>query len=235
MVEVRATRQIQLCKELWQAIVLLEGVNQQCLLPVATGAADRRPGLFLTVHWPSSRDPVRAQLPDFARSDSSWRSSSSRSGDGGDCWCVSWMRVPHVPEADSSSCTTLACTRLTCQPQPAHFSSRVQSSMTPACIIDPGYLRRPNCRQLRLPASQEAPREPTRSMSHAGVAQCPHGGGNAAIVSEVVLNSCLLLLLRVLGSPARIARSASRAPCSYSLYQPFKHSWLDNPAGGWLA
>ena len=34
MVEVRATRKVQLCKELWQAIVLPEGVNQQCLLPV---------------------------------------------------------------------------------------------------------------------------------------------------------------------------------------------------------
>ena len=34
MVEVRTTRQIQLCKELWQAIVLHESVNQQCLLPV---------------------------------------------------------------------------------------------------------------------------------------------------------------------------------------------------------
>ncbi|MPN27914.1 hypothetical protein SDC9_175348 [bioreactor metagenome] len=34
MVEVRATRKTQLCKELWQAIVLPEGVNQQCLLPV---------------------------------------------------------------------------------------------------------------------------------------------------------------------------------------------------------
>jgi len=34
MVEVRTTRKIQLCKELWQAIVLPEGANQQCLLPV---------------------------------------------------------------------------------------------------------------------------------------------------------------------------------------------------------
>lgn len=34
MVEVRATRKTRLCKELWQAIVLPEGVHQQCLLPV---------------------------------------------------------------------------------------------------------------------------------------------------------------------------------------------------------
>lgn len=39
----------------------------------------------------------------------------------------------------------------------------------------------------------------------AGVAQCPHGGSNAAVVSEVVLDSCRFLLLRELGSPARIA------------------------------
>ncbi len=40
----------------------------------------------------------------------------------------------------------------------------------------------------------------------AGIAQCPHGGSNAAVVSEVVLDSCRFLLLRELGSPARIAR-----------------------------
>jgi hypothetical protein len=34
MVEVRAARQIQLSKELWKSIKLLEGINQQCLLPV---------------------------------------------------------------------------------------------------------------------------------------------------------------------------------------------------------
>ena len=34
MVEVGATRKTQLCQELWQTIVLPEGVNQQCLLPV---------------------------------------------------------------------------------------------------------------------------------------------------------------------------------------------------------
>ena len=34
MVEVRAPRKTQLSKKLWQAIVLVEGVNQQCLLPV---------------------------------------------------------------------------------------------------------------------------------------------------------------------------------------------------------
>jgi hypothetical protein len=34
MVKVRAPRQIQLSKELWQGIELFEGVNQQCLLPI---------------------------------------------------------------------------------------------------------------------------------------------------------------------------------------------------------
>ena len=34
MVEVRATCNAQLCEELRQAVMLLEGVNQQCLLPV---------------------------------------------------------------------------------------------------------------------------------------------------------------------------------------------------------
>jgi hypothetical protein len=42
-------------------------------------------------------------------------------------------------------------------------------------------------------------------MSHDRGAQRPHGGGNAAIVSEVVLNSGFLLRLRAPGFPARIA------------------------------
>lgn len=34
MVEVRASREFQLGKEIWQTIDTFEGVNQQCLLPV---------------------------------------------------------------------------------------------------------------------------------------------------------------------------------------------------------
>lgn len=38
-----------------------------------------------------------------------------------------------------------------------------------------------------------------------GVAQRPRGGANASIVNKVVLNSCLLLRLRILRFPSRIA------------------------------
>jgi len=40
----------------------------------------------------------------------------------------------------------------------------------------------------------------------AGVAQCPHGGRNAAVVSEVVFDRCRFLRMRELGCSARIAR-----------------------------
>ena len=42
---------------------------------------------------------------------------------------------------------------------------------------------------------------PSRQRSPAGVTQCPHGGCDAAVVSKVVRDGCLLLRVRILGNP----------------------------------
>ena len=66
------------------------------------------------------------------------------------------------------------------------------------------------------------PEKPGRS----GVAQRPHGGGNASIVSEVVLNSCLLLRLRVLGSPGPYSPPENRVVAHIPGTSLSRHSWL---------
>ncbi len=65
MVEVRAKRKTQLCKELWQAIVLPEGVNQQCLLPVGQELQIDAQAFFLQFIGLVQEVLLKAQLPDF--------------------------------------------------------------------------------------------------------------------------------------------------------------------------
>jgi len=84
MVEVRAARNAQLGKELWQAIVLPEGVNQQCLLPVGQELQIDSQAFFNSSLALFKRSRSSCSYLTSRRSDSSWRSSSACSGAGGD-------------------------------------------------------------------------------------------------------------------------------------------------------
>ncbi len=61
MVEVGATGQGKFGKELHKRIGVLQGVNQQCLLPVAKELRGDAQAIFLTVHWPSSVGHAQAE------------------------------------------------------------------------------------------------------------------------------------------------------------------------------
>ena len=81
----------------------------------------------------------------------------------------------------------------------------------PRLLDDPGLLHRlgifwaPNAVNYGFPALRKRLANPSGQSPVTGAAQCPHGGRNASIVNEVVLNSCLLLRPRVFGRLARIA------------------------------
>lgn len=128
MVEVRAARQLQLGKELWQGVELFEGVNQHRLIPSGQELPIDAQAFFLVVHWPFSRDRARSAV-------AGCRAGAIRAGaralpalaPAGSCCCASWMREPHGRVAGFSSCTTSVCIRLTCRQRLAHFSGKCKA------------------------------------------------------------------------------------------------------------
>jgi hypothetical protein len=105
-----------------QALSIALGANRYALgrqpavsSPGCSGAAGRRPGLFFTVHWPSLIGHVQAAIAGCCvkahRLAAAVRPTASDLELMLNRSVVSWMREPHVRVIDSSSCTTLVCTR----------------------------------------------------------------------------------------------------------------------------
>ncbi len=76
------------------------------------------------------------------------------------------MRVPHAPEAGSSSCTTLVGTRRACRQQPVHFPAGCKAPSLPLASSSRDIFAGPHCRQG--PSwLQGMPRGPTWLAFHA--------------------------------------------------------------------
>lgn len=120
------------------------------------------------------------------------------------CCCASWMLEALGRVAGFSSCTTSARIRRAFQPQPAHFLVDCKGQcLRPASMPRIAWTTSPP--NDGFPGLRKRLANPCGQRPTTGIAQCPHRCSNAAIVSEVVLNSRLLLRLRVLGTPACIA------------------------------